>query len=137
MSNNSNIEEIPLDAEAPEVEVREDNSEPVEENIPETAQPVEENNQAKRGRGRPKGSLNKPNPPPKPKPKPPAPKTKVKKKPPTPEYESESSEDDQPVSRPQYDSRQIASEVLGLLQQQRHNSTAARRNHYASWFQNM
>ena len=68
MSNNSNIEEIPLDAEAPEVEVREDNSEPVEENIPETAQPVEENNQAKRGRGRPKGSLNKPKPPPKPKP---------------------------------------------------------------------
>ena len=132
MSNNSNIEEIPLDAE-PQIPEAQDIQEPVEENNQETVQSVE----SKRGRGRPKGSLNKAKPPP-PAPKPkPAPKTKAKRKPPPPEYESDSSEDGYQAPQSQYDSRQIAAEVLGLLQQQRHQNTAARRNHYASWFQNM
>ena len=142
MSNISNIEEIPLEAEPQsnkeEQDIRENEEE--NENIQEDIQPVEENIQPKKGRGRPKGSLNKSKapPPPPPKPKPVAPKPKAKKKQPEPVYEDDSSEDDHyQAPAPQYDSREIAAEVLGLLQHQKRQNNMARRNHYASWFQNM
>ena len=139
MSNISNIEEIPLEPEAQlkneEQDIRENEEE--NENIQEDIQPVEENIQPKKGRGRPRGSLNKSKAPPPPKPKPVAPKPKAKKKQPEPVYEDDSSEDDYQASAPQYDSRQIAAEVLGLLQHQKRQNNMARRSHYASWFQNM
>ena len=99
---------------------------------------------APKKRGRPAGALNKAKAapkPPKPKPAPaPAPKTKAKKKryvPPSPS----SSEDEEPraVRRqaPEVDRRTLAAEVLGLLQDQRVSRGMARRQHYATWFQNM
>ena len=100
---------------------------------------------APKKRGRPAGALNKAKPaskPPKP-PKPapaPAPKTKAKKKryvPPSPS----SSEDEAPRAvrgqTPEVDRRTLAAEVLGLLQDQRVSRGMARRQHYATWFQNM
>ena len=133
----ADIEEIPLEPEAPtekgDEEIQDNEAE--KENIA----PVAEDIPAKRGRGRPPGAKNKPKaPPPKP---PPAPKPKAvrKKKPPPPEYEEESSEDSDegPYRRQQIDHQQVAAEVLGLLSAQRHERTMARRNRYASWFQNM
>ena len=143
MSNISTIEEIPLEPEAPlkkeEQDIRENEEE--NENIQENIQPVEDNIQPeipKRGRGRPAGAKNKAKAPPPPKPKPVAPKPKAKKKQPEPVYEDDSSEDDYyQAPAPQYDSREIAAEVLGLLQHQKRQNNMARRNHYASWFQNM
>ena len=99
---------------------------------------------APKKRGRPPGAQNKAKAapkPPKPKPAPaPAPKTKAKKKryvPPSPS----SSEDEEPraVRRqaPEVDRRTLAAEVLGLLQDQRVSRGMARRQHYATWFQNM
>jgi hypothetical protein len=97
---------------------------------------------APKKRGRPPGAQNKAKPAPKPsKPKPapaPAPKTKAKKKryvPPSPS----SSEDEAPraVQAPEVDRRTLAAEVLGLLQDQRVSRGMARRQHYATWFQNM
>ena len=97
---------------------------------------------APKKRGRPAGALNKAKAapkPPKPKPAPaPAPKTKAKKKryvPPSPS----SSEDEEPraVRAPEVDRRTLAAEVLGLLQDQRVSRGMARRQHYATWFQNM
>ena len=44
------------------------------------------------------------------------------------------------IARPeplQLDRHALASEVLGILQQQRYQRTTAKRNHYASWFENM
>ena len=54
----------------------------------------------------------------------------------------ESSEEDQPAPRasraaPELDRRALAADVLGILQEQRMNRTVAKRNHYASWFENM
>ena len=95
----------------------------------------------KKGRGRPAGAKNKPKPAPKPKPKP-----KAKKKPVEyeAEYEEESEEEAPPPRnrrvRPEpveVDRHALASEVLGILQQQRYKRTSAKRNHYASWFENM
>ena len=100
---------------------------------------------APKKRGRPAGALNKakpaPKPPKPPKPAPaPAPKTKAKKKryvPPSPS----SSEDEEPRAvrgqAPEVDRRTLAAEVLGLLQDQRVSRGMARRQHYATWFQNM
>ena len=139
----ADIQEIPLEPEGA-VEKEEQYNEENETgngNIPENIQPGAniEPEIPKRGRGRPKGSLNKskaPPPPPPPKAKP-APKPRAKRKPPPePQYESESSADDYQAA-PQYDSRQIAAEVLGLLQHQKRQTNMARRNHYQSWFQNM
>ena len=140
MSNNSNIEEIPLEAESQLQEEEQDIRENEEnnENIQEDIQPVEENIPLKRGRGRPAGAKNKAKAAPPPKPKPVAPKPKAKRKQPEPVYEDDSSEDDHyQASPPQYDSREIAAEVLGLLQHQKRQNNMARRNRYASWFQNM
>ena len=96
MSNISNIEEIPLEAEPQlnkeEQDIRENEEE--NENIQENIEPVEENIQPKRGRGRPAGAKNKAKAPPPPKPKPVAPKPKAKRKQPEPVYEDDSSEDD-------------------------------------------
>ena len=99
---------------------------------------------APKKRGRPAGALNKAKAAPKPpkhKPAPaPAPKTKAKKKryvPPSPS----SSEDEEPRAvrgqAPEVDRRTLAAEVLGLLQDQRVSRGMARRQHYATWFQNM
>ena len=103
----------------------------------------------KKGRGRPAGAKNKPKPKPAPEPKAKnKPKAKAKKKPiPQPEYEDESEEESEEEAQPprrkarppaiEVDRHALASEVLGLLQQQRYQRTDARRNHYASWFANM
>ena len=124
----SEIQEIPLD----------DIPEEVLEEEPEVVVA------APKKRGRPAGALNKAKAapkPPKPKPAPaPAPKTKAKKKryvPPSPS----SSEDEEPRAvrgqAPEVDRRTLAAEVLGLLQDQRVSRGMARRQHYATWFQNM
>ena len=133
----ADIQEIPLEPEAAtekgDSEIQD--NEPEQENIA----PVAEDIPPKRGRGRPPGAKNKPKaPPPRP---PPAPKPKAvrKRKPPPPEYEEESSEDSDEgrYRRQQIDHQQVAAEVLGLLSAQRQQRTTARRNHYASCFQNM
>ena len=129
------IEEIPLD----NVETTENNQDLIEDNTENTQAIIEEPAQPKK-KGRPPGAKNKPKPAPAPKPKP-KPKPKYKKKVEHEEYyESEEEEEPPPPRRRQpaeVDRHQLASEVLGLLQQQRYNQTTARRNHYASWFTNM
>ena len=119
------IEEIPL-----AIEESTENNQEIPEHIPKSnAQEV-----VPKKKGRPVGAKNKPKPKPKP-------KTKTKK-PVEYEEEEESEEDETPPRRrvrPQEQSHEmdrhaLASEVLGLLQQQRLDRTSARRNHYASWF---
>ena len=142
------IEEIPLDAvEAPEAvpEVEERAARAQSAHIQEVDVP------APKKRGRPPGVKNKAKAPPAPKAKP-----KAKRKaygreaparsavPPSP-AESSSGEDTPPprARRPArhtpepLDRRALAADVLGLLQEQRMSRGVARRNHYASWFQNM
>ena len=132
------IEEIPIESEiaaAPE-EIQEE----ILEDIQETRTTIQE----KKGRGRPAGSKNKP--------KETAPKPKAKAKKPKPkarpvEYEEESSSEEeapppkrrakQAVDAQPLDRRALAADVLDLLQQQRYSRASARRDHYASWFQNM
>ena len=114
------IEEIPLAIEEPTENTQE---------IPEqdNAQEI-----TPKKRGRPAGVKNKAKPKPKPKPK-------IKK---PVEYEEESEAETPPPrrrARPEEQSQELdrhalASEVLGLLQQQRYDRTSARRYHYASWF---
>ena len=119
------IEEIPIEAEDPP-----ENTQDIHEDITDI-QP------APKKRGRPAGAKNKAKPKP-------APKPKAKAKKPM-EYEEEESEDDppprrraRPMEQPQeLDRHALASEVLGILQQQRYQRTSARRSHYASWFENM
>jgi len=129
----ADIQEIPLDDVA--VEAPSDVAEAVEP--------------APKKRGRPAGAKNKakpkePTPPPAPPPAlPPAkPKPKPKRKAPVHEEES-SSEEEAPRQRRQrqavepMDTRALAADVLDLLQSQRMSRTMQRRNHYASFFQNM
>ena len=107
------------------------------QDIPETTNIPEDI--PKKGRGRPAGAKNKPKPAPKPKPKP-----KAKKPVEYEEYE-ESEEEETPLPRRrarqeqpvELDRHALASDVLGILQQQRYQRTTAKRNHYASWFENM
>ena len=120
------------------------------EEIPIEASDQPENIPKKSRAGRPAGSKNKPKPAPEPKAKPKA-KVKAKRKQiPQPEYEDEyeeesesGQEEPQPPRRKarppamELDRHALASEVLGLLQQQKYQRTDARRNHYASWFANM
>jgi len=126
----SEIEEIPIGAEdTPE------NTQEVLTTIEEKSEDIQTNKPAPKKRGRPAGAKNRAKPKPKP---------KVKK----PEYDEyeESEEEEAPPPRrrvrlqeqPQeLDRHALASEVLGILQQQRYQRTSARRNHYASWFENM
>jgi len=131
------IVEIPLDSVA---EVEE--SEALEEAT------VEVEEAPKRGRGRPKGALNKKTKPPPavpiapPSPAP-SPKTKAKPRPAPVQkkpkkkaivYDSSSSEEEDAVLP---DTHRIAGEVLAMLSSQRTNQRVQRRNRYASWFQNM
>ncbi len=129
------IEEIPIESEAtaaPE-EIQEEIREDIRENQPVIPE--------KKGRGRPTGSKNKP------KEAAPKPKAKAKPKPKARpvEYEEESSSEEAPPRRrtktagPEQpmDRHALAAEVLDLLQQQRYSRASARRDHYASWFQNM
>ena len=129
----ADIEEIPLD----QTENTENNQEIIQDNE-EIMENIQEEPAPKK-KGRPPGAKNKPKPQAaKPKPKP---KAKVKKQPEYEEYESEEEELPPPrrrASQPaEVDRRQLAAEVLGLLQQQRYDQTTARRSHYASWFTNM
>lgn len=139
------IQEVPLEDLA-QPAISEDNTteiaEQVTENAPAEPAPV------KRGRGRPKGSTNKPKAAPpatkaKAAPKKARPKTK-----PEPVYEEESESSGDPetppprarrhaAAAPNLDRAQLAAEVLGLLSRQRVDRVAARRNTYARWVQNM
>ena len=132
------IQEIPLDAEP----------------LPDIAEPVADVSEAvvvePKRRGRPAGAKNKAKAAPAPvaptqrapraAPKPAA-KPKARRRVVVPSSD-ESSEEDQPAPRasrapPELDRRALAADVLGLLQEQRMNRTVAKRNHYASWFENM
>ena len=74
------------------------------------------------------------------------PKAKPRAKRKAPVYE-ESSDSEEQERRPRYaeeymddraaETQRIAANVLGLLQQQRVSQSQARRNHYASFFQNL
>ena len=127
----ADIEEIPID-------------------IQETAQEITEDNQAiqeipKKRNGRPAGATNKPKPKAAPAAAKPKPKAKQKKLPIEYEEESDSEEEEAPppprrrgAERPaEVDRHALASDVLNILQQQRYQRTSAKRNHYASWFDNM
>ena len=107
-------------------------------------QQISEDIPKRKRRGRPTGAKNRPKPKSAPKPKP---KAKTKKKPVEYEYE-ESEEDEAPPPRShrgraraeqpvELDRHAIAADVLGILQRQLYQRTSARRNHYASWFENM
>ena len=106
----------------------------IAQDIPEDIQDI-----PKKGRGRPAGAKTKP------KPKPAPPKAKAKKKPVEYEENEESEEEETPPPRRsarheqpvELDRHALASEVLGILQQQRYQRSTARRSHYASWFENM
>ena len=135
------IEEIPIEASDQPEHIQEIGQ--IEEQIEEQIEDI-----PKKGRGRPAGAKNKPKPKPAPEPKAKnKPKAKAKKKPiPQPEYEDESEEESEEEPQPrrkarppaiEVDRHALASEVLGLLQQQRYQRTDARRNHYASWFASM
>ena len=147
----ADIQEVPLDSEAPPT-ISEENT---VETSPENAAP------AKRGRGRPPGAKNKPRPPTEPAPPsqpvhatPKAkqkPKVKAKAKAYAPASESESSEEEVPparrarrphassasVANPEMERAQLAAEVLSLLQRQHVARASARRHTYASWFAHM
>ena len=125
------IEEIPINSEDIQ-EIAQD----IPHDIPEK-QTISEDI-PKRSRGRPVGAKNKPKSKPKTAPKPKA-KKKLDK-----EYEESEEEETPPRRRvrlqeqpPELDRHALASEVLDILQQQKYNKTNARRNHYASWFENM
>ena len=132
----SEIQEIAIEAEdIPET------MQDIAQDIPETTNISEDI--PKKGRGRPAGAKNKAKPKPAPKTKP-----KAKQKQPV-EYEeyTESEEEEAPQPRShrgqtrpppvELDRHALASDVLNILQQQRYQRTSARRNHYASWFENM
>jgi len=128
------IEEVPIQSEdIPENagDIAQDNQEIINE--------IPENAAAPKKRGRPPGAKNKPKPKPAPKPKP---KATQKKQVEYEEY-TESEEEAPPRRRVrpeepmELDRHALASEVLGILQQQRYQQTNARRSHYASWFTNM
>ena len=133
------IQEIPIEAE----DISE-NTQEICAYIPENPEEIQP---APKKRGRPAGAKNKAKP---------APllmqKAKQRKPLEYEEYEEESEEEEiprrrvsrgrveQPVSisgERELDRHALASEVLGILQEQRYQRTSARRNHYASWFENL
>ena len=131
----TDIEEIPIESHDPP-----ENTHEILASAPEHQQDIPQDIQ-KKGRGRPAGAKNKPKPKPAPKPKP---KAKQKKSVEYEEYDEESEEEEAVPSRrrvqrePQeLDRHALASDVLNILQQQRYQRTTAKRNHYASWFENM
>ncbi len=130
------IEEIPIGAEDNAQNNQDDPQSTQEEQIISEDIP-------KKGRGRPAGAKNKPKPKPAPKPKTNA---KAKQKQPDENEEHEESEEEEapPPRRrarqeqpAELDRHALASDVLSILQQQRYQRTTAKRNHYASWFENM
>ena len=127
--NNENNEEIPE-------EIEEENHE-IDTEKQEEAQPVPKK------KGRPPGAKNKTKP---------KAKTQVKskakpaaKRKQVVQYEDYASEEEEEyvprrsmyAQQPVYDSRAIASEVLSILQHQRHSAQSARRNQYAQWVSQM
>ena len=128
----SEIQEIPIEPEDPP-----ENTQEMLASIPEAPEEIQP---APKRRGRPAGAKNKPKPAPKPRPK-----AKQKKPVEYEEYDEESEEEEAPPPRRrvraeqpvELDRHALASEVLGILQQQRYQRTSARRSHYASWFENM
>ena len=135
------IEEIPLDNRG--------SAQDIQETVDETRDIAEEavaEPPAPKKKGRPPGAKDKPKPEPKAPPPTPraapkasAPKPKPKRKPVVEEEDYESEEEEYEPRRrvPEVDRHQLASEVLGLLQQQRYNAATRKANHYRSWFQNM
>jgi len=137
------IQEIPLDA----VEAPEATPEMVAEQVDTAEIPAP----APKKRGRPPGVKNKAKAPPAPKAKPKAKRKAYGREAPArsavpPSPDESSSEEDTPPPRARrparhtpepLDRRALAADVLGLLQEQRMSRGVARRNHYASWFQNM
>ncbi len=130
------IQEIPIEPE--------DISENTQEMLTSIPENCEEIQPAPKKRGRPAGAKNKAAPKPKPKAKP-----KAKQRKPV-EYEEDEEDSDEEVSRGrvsmveqpssgerELDRHALASEVLGILQELRYQRTSARRNHYASWFENL
>ena len=130
----SEIVEIPLSAEAPA---------PTQE---QAEDPGPEPEIQPKKRGRPAGAKNKAKPPPAPQPAAkPAPKPRAVKRKAAVVFSDSSDEEEAPrvtrrapVARnEELDRRALAADVLGLLQEQRVSRTVAKRDHYASWFQNM
>ena len=136
------IQEIPLDntEEAANIE---EIPEEIQESAEITKETAEETKPAPKKRGRPVGAKNNAKP---------KPKVQVKKAKPVAkrkevQYEdysySEEEEEEPPRRRamyaqqPMYDSHSIASEVLTILQSQRHNAKNARRTQYAQWVAQM
>jgi hypothetical protein len=124
----SEIHETPIEAEDPP-----ENTQEILASIPENPEEIQP---VPKKRGRPAGSKNvKPAPKPKPKAK--------QKKPVEYEEYTDSEEEEAPPPRRraqqpvELDRHALASEVLGILQQQRYQRTTAKRSHYASWFENM
>ena len=126
------IEEIPIESgDIPEI------TQDIQETTTEEIDDIQ-----KKGRGRPAGAKNKAKPKPKTATAKPKPKPKAKK--PVEYEESESEEETVPPPRGrarqepvEYDRHALAADVLGILQQQRYQRTTAKRNHYASWFENI
>ena len=128
------IEEIPIaTGEPPEPEEAEAQEVPEETEEPPPAPP------APKRRGRPAGAKNRPKP--KVAAPPPVIKRQRSRRPPTPE--STSSEEEEPAPRgraqsrrdlPEDPMRQMAAEMLHLMQAQTLNRQQARANKYASWF---
>jgi len=140
------IEEIPLDKEEKEIEEKEIQEKEIEEKEIEEKE-IEEKEigekeigekelieaPAKKPRGRPKGSTKPKIPPPPEKPKKVA-KAKPQKK--VVHYQSESSEEE-PLPeyvRQQLPERDLASQMMQLLQQHSNKAADARKQMYSSWF---
>ena len=140
------IEEIPLDqeniesSEIIEEELNEEkaeiqeNTEEIKENTEEIKEIEKENVEpAKKPRGRPKGSTK----PKKEKPAPPE-KPKVVKAKPKPKkvvaYESESDEELPQYVRQQLPERDLATQMMQVLQQHNNRKADARKQLYSSWF---
>jgi hypothetical protein len=130
------IEEIPINSNI--IEDTQDNTPDIQNNTEDIPEII------KKSRGRPAGAKNKAKAAPKQPVNKPAPKRKN-----TPIYDDESDEEEStpPPRRskrqqiepeaPVFDRHALASDVLGILQQQRYQKTTARRQHYAGWFANM
>ena len=137
------IQEIPLDNTEEAANIEE-----IPEEIQETAEIIEEipeeNTPAPKKRGRPVGAKNKAKPKPKAQVKTRAKPVAKRKEVQYEEYSYSEEEEEEPPRRramyaqqPMYDSHSIASEVLTILQSQRHNAKNARRTQYAQWISQM
>ena len=139
------IQEIPLDAEEKDeeedktlevIEEKDEEINEIQEKEEEKIEAVEIINETppKKPRGRPKGSTKpkKEKPPPPEKPKVVKPKPKPKKK--VVHYESSSDEDLPQYVRQELPQRDLASQMMHLIQQHNNKKADARKQLYSSWF---